>query len=84
MLDIDGATDFPAASRHAAAKLELETTVAEERLRGTVAVVERLEANLKAALADLESGRQHVEGVVAVSQRVSICYATGAGRESQS
>jgi hypothetical protein len=40
-----------------AAKHDLESSVAEERLRGMVAVTDRLEGGLKAALADLESGR---------------------------
>lgn len=60
----------------AAAKFELETTVAEERLRGMVAVVERLEGGLKSALADLENGRVLVGTLVGGTDQVSYLHAT--------
>lgn len=79
---MDAMSDYGApisqASRHAttiaAAKHDLETTVAEERLRGMVAVVERLEGGLKAALGDLEVGRTLVGALVAGMEKVSLCF----------
>lgn len=55
----------------AAAKHDLESTVAEERLRGMVAVAERLEGGLRAALGDLETGRGLIGGLLAGMEQVS-------------
>jgi hypothetical protein len=53
------------------AKHDLENTVAEERLRGMVAVAERLEGGLKAALGDLEVGRGLVNRLLSGMDQVS-------------
>lgn len=54
-----------------AAKHDLENTVAEERLRGMVAVAERLEGGLKAALGDLEVCRGLIGGLMTGLEQVS-------------